>query len=223
MAGSNRTVFLMSGGLNSTTLLYDMMTFAKVEEARVLECMIFQTEETDNSFIGARVICDKLGIPTSLWDYSNEPVLSSYLEDVDTIVENLCELKEAHLFKTLISTAIHRAQVLGADTIAGGFCLEDSKSASENLVSYTLASANFMPDPEALTFEFPYLHYSKAGIFERARELNRLGEITRDTLSCDRDDDHTQHSWGYGCGECPGCYRREAGWAGYLKNLNGEK
>jgi 7-cyano-7-deazaguanine synthase in queuosine biosynthesis len=185
--------------------------------------MLFQTHESDNSFIGARVICEKLGIPTSLWDHQSDPVLSSYLDDSNTIQPHSRELREAHLFKTLITTAIHRAHVLGAGTIAGGFCLEDSKLIGENLVSYCLASANFIPDAETLTFEFPFLHSTKAGIFNRAREINRLGEVTRDSLSCDRDEDTTQHSWGYGCGECRGCKRRAAGWEGYLEILNGEK
>jgi 7-cyano-7-deazaguanine synthase in queuosine biosynthesis len=210
----------MSGGLNSTTLLYEMLTFKEVAEARVLECMIFQTHEADNSFIGARVICDKLGVPTSLWDHSSDPVLSSYLDDHGLILENERELREAFLFKSLITTAIHRANVLSATAIAGGFCMEDSKTAGENLVSYCLASANFMDDPEVLTFEFPYLHFTKGQIFNRAREINRLGEITRDTLSCDRDEDSTQHSWGYGCGECFGCERRAAGWEKYLETLS---
>lgn len=223
MVGSQRTVFLMSGGMNATTLLYEMMTFEKVSEARVLECMIFQRNEHDNTFIGARVICDKLGAPTSLWDHQSDPVLSSYLEGADLVHENMRDLEEAHLFKVMLSTAIHRAQIIGANTVAGGFCLEDSKSIGENLVSYCLASANFMPNPEVLTFEFPFLHYTKADIFERAREIGKLGEITRDTLSCDGDDDTTRHQWGYGCGECQGCKRRATGWEGYLENLNKAK
>ena len=122
MARNSRTVFLMSGGLCSTTLLYEMTIFQTAKDASIIEAMLMQTSENDtNSFMGARVICDKLGIPTTLWDYTSEPLLNSIFGETAEKPEGYREACEAHLFKTLITTAIHRAFI----TPPFSFCASD--------------------------------------------------------------------------------------------------
>ena len=42
--------------------------------------------------------------------------------------------------------------------------------------------------------------------------------IRRDSHSCYLGDHETAHDWGYGCGECPACELRAAGWQGFATN-----
>lgn len=48
-------------------------------------------------------------------------------------------------------------------------------------------------------------------------------ELVREaTHTCYRGIRETLHSWGYGCGECPACLLRAAGWADYAARSGGE-
>jgi len=61
----------------------------------------------------------------------------------------------------------------------------------------------------------PLMHLSKAGAWELAKELGgeRLVEIIREKSHTCYKGVHTElHDWGYGCGECPACELRAAGW-----------
>lgn len=42
--------------------------------------------------------------------------------------------------------------------------------------------------------------------------------IRRDSHSCYLGDHETPHDWGFGCGDCPACELRAAGWAGFATN-----
>lgn len=58
---------------------------------------------------------------------------------------------------------------------------------------------------------------------ETWRMAHRLGGdalvelIVEDTHTCYQGDRRTRHSWGYGCGACPACDLRAAGWNAYVK------
>jgi 7-cyano-7-deazaguanine synthase len=47
-------------------------------------------------------------------------------------------------------------------------------------------------------------------------ELIRTG-----THSCYLGDHETSHDWGKGCGACPACDLRQAGWEGYSQSVRG--
>jgi 7-cyano-7-deazaguanine synthase len=56
----------------------------------------------------------------------------------------------------------------------------------------------------------------KAGTFALAQEIGgeRLVEtVVERTHSCYLGDRSHRHDWGYGCGECPACQLRAAGYA----------
>jgi 7-cyano-7-deazaguanine synthase len=40
--------------------------------------------------------------------------------------------------------------------------------------------------------------------------------IVEETHTCYRGDRTQRHAWGYGCGACPACELRAAGWARYV-------
>jgi len=46
---------------------------------------------------------------------------------------------------------------------------------------------------------------------------NLLDVVVDETHSCYLGDRSRRHDWGYGCGECPACQLRAAGWDKWLK------
>jgi 7-cyano-7-deazaguanine synthase len=66
-----------------------------------------------------------------------------------------------------------------------------------------------------VVLETPLMWIDKAATWELARELggNSLVDlIVEETHSCYLGDRTKRHEWGYGCGTCPACELRKAGW-----------
>jgi 7-cyano-7-deazaguanine synthase len=64
----------------------------------------------------------------------------------------------------------------------------------------------------------PLMWRDKAATWALAEKLGgaALVElIRRETHSCYLGDRSQQHEWGYGCGSCPACHLRRAGWERY--------
>jgi 7-cyano-7-deazaguanine synthase len=64
----------------------------------------------------------------------------------------------------------------------------------------------------------PLMWRDKAATWELARALGgaALVELVREeTHSCYLGDRAHRHSWGYGCGDCPACGLRRAGWEAF--------
>jgi 7-cyano-7-deazaguanine synthase len=67
----------------------------------------------------------------------------------------------------------------------------------------------------------PLMWRDKAATWVFARELggDALVELIREeTHSCYHGDRSELHAWGYGCGACPACDLRRAGWSGYVQS-----
>lgn len=89
-------------------------------------------------------------------------------------------------------------------------CRRDTIDAMQTALSLGLAM-----EVEIAT---PLMHIDKADTWAMAHELGGepLVEIIREhTHSCYLGDRTQLHDWGYGCGTCPACNLREAGWRKY--------
>mgnify|MGYP002780500752 CR=1 FL=1 len=72
-----------------------------------------------------------------------------------------------------------------------------------------------------LVLHTPLMWLDKAQTWALARQLggDPLVELIRTrSHSCYRGDRTTLHDWGYGCGDCPACELRAAGWRGFATN-----
>jgi 7-cyano-7-deazaguanine synthase len=72
-----------------------------------------------------------------------------------------------------------------------------------------------------LVLHTPLMWLDKAQTWGLARALggDALVELIRvESHSCYKGDRATLHDWGYGCGECPACELRAAGWARFATN-----
>jgi 7-cyano-7-deazaguanine synthase len=69
--------------------------------------------------------------------------------------------------------------------------------------------------------ETPLMWIDKAGTWRLAEALGGaplVSLIVGETMSCYRGDRQTRHDWGFGCGFCPACELRGAGWRRYKGN-----
>ena len=71
----------------------------------------------------------------------------------------------------------------------------------------------------------PLMWTDKAGTFALAKEIGGkkfLDLVVEETHSCYLGDRSRRHDWGYGCGECPACQLRAAGWERWMLNRSSE-
>ena len=69
----------------------------------------------------------------------------------------------------------------------------------------------------------PLMWRDKRATWELARRLGgaALVELVREeTHTCYRGDRVHRHPWGYGCGDCPACGLRRAGWEAFFAGVN---
>ena len=89
-------------------------------------------------------------------------------------------------------------------------CRDDTLKALQAAINLGMASRKVI--------ETPLMWIDKAETWRLAERLGgpELVALIRDrTLSCYRGDTATRHAWGMGCGACPACDLRRAGWEVY--------
>lgn len=108
----------------------------------------------------------------------------------------------------------------GIATLIGGMCEadfsgypdchKDTLDAQMKALSLGLA--------RTMTLETPLMFLSKTGAWELCESLGGkalVDVVNRQTHSCYKGDHEKLNEWGYGCGNCPACELRAAGWEGY--------
>jgi 7-cyano-7-deazaguanine synthase len=117
-----------------------------------------------------------------------------------------------------LSVAAALADRRGLDVLVGGMCetdfsgYPDCRRDTIEAMSTALSLGLDKPVP----IETPLMALTKAETWALA---NRIGGpalvdlIVEDSHTCYRGDRTQRHPWGYGCGECPACDLRAAGWA----------
>ncbi len=94
-------------------------------------------------------------------------------------------------------------------------CRDDTIKAMQLAVSLGLA--------RRFVLETPLMWRDKAETWRLAERLGGEGlvaALVEGTHSCYRGDRSHRHDWGYGCGACPACALRAAGWDGYRAGGN---
>jgi len=69
-----------------------------------------------------------------------------------------------------------------------------------------------------ITFHYPLMHLTKAETFELSQKEGVLELVLNESHTCYNGNHEEKHAWGYGCGECPACILRKAGWETYEKD-----
>ena len=69
-----------------------------------------------------------------------------------------------------------------------------------------------------ITFHYPLRHLTKAETFELSDKEGVLELVLNESHTCYNGNHEEKHAWGYGCGECPACILRKAGWETYERD-----
>lgn len=113
------------------------------------------------------------------------------------------------------------AQESRSDTIVTGVCQTDFSGypdCRDHFVRTMALALNFGYETN-IEIRTPLMNLNKAETFYMAEEVGFLNEVIHGSHTCYNGDHTTFHEWGYGCGECPACKLRAAG---YQKFLDGD-
>ncbi|RZU00601.1 7-cyano-7-deazaguanine synthase QueC [Rivibacter subsaxonicus] len=121
------------------------------------------------------------------------------------------------LFLSFAATLAYRR---GLSVLVGGMCETDYSGYPDcrdnTLKALQVALSLGMATP--MTIETPLMWIDKAQTWALAERLGgqALVELTAEqTHTCYLGDRQHRHEWGYGCGSCPACELRAAGWRGW--------
>ncbi len=109
----------------------------------------------------------------------------------------------------------------GLDVLVGGMC-ETDYSGYPDCRRDTLDAmqqALNLGMEQAFRIETPLMRLTKAQTWQLAASLggeSLVGLIVEQSHTCYRGERGELHPWGYGCGECPACELRAAGWDGWV-------
>lgn len=108
----------------------------------------------------------------------------------------------------------------GITSLIGGMCEADFSGypdCREETLDAQMQAISLGMD-KAYVLETPLMHLSKAGAWDLAETLGGqklINIILEDSHSCYKGTRGKRFDWGYGCGDCPACDLRAAGWAEY--------
>jgi len=120
-----------------------------------------------------------------------------------------------------LTAAAALADRRGLEVLVGGMCetdfsgypdcRRDTMDAMERALSLGL--------DKPVSIQTPLMGLTKAETWALADEIGGaalVDLIVEDSHTCYRGDRTHRHDWGYGCGDCPACELREAGWNGWV-------
>ncbi|EUK17933.1 7-cyano-7-deazaguanine synthase QueC [Commensalibacter papalotli (ex Servin-Garciduenas et al. 2014)] len=119
-------------------------------------------------------------------------------------------------YAAIIADRRHLKHIVGGmcETDYSGYpdCRDDTIKALQ--VAINLGMSN------RFVLQTPLMWLDKAQEWQMAEQLGGMSLIeliNKDTHSCYLGDRSHYHEWGYGCGECPACELRRAGWNNYVQ------
>jgi 7-cyano-7-deazaguanine synthase len=227
MSNSKSALVLFSGGQDSTTCLaWALDKYSRVETIAFnynqrhvveLECRKLVLQNIRDQF---PEWANKLGEDHLL----DIPVLGS-ISDTALTQNREIEFSKSGLpttfvpgrnllFLTLASAIAYRR---GIEVLVGGMCETDFSGypdcRDETIKSQQKTLSLGLDYP--LIIETPLMWIDKAATWKMANDIggNRLINIIKnDTHTCYLGDRSVSHDWGFGCGTCPACELRKAGW-----------
>jgi 7-cyano-7-deazaguanine synthase len=125
------------------------------------------------------------------------------------------------LFLTLAGALAYRR---GAQALVTGVCETDYSGYPDcrHATMQAMQQALTLGMDRPLQIETPLMWIDKAATWQIAQDLGGqtlVDLITEHTHTCYMGDRTQRHAWGYGCGACPACELRAAGWQKYHQSL----
>jgi 7-cyano-7-deazaguanine synthase len=230
MTKTSKALVLFSGGQDSTTCLaWALEGFSHVETVGFSYGQRHAAELTARPRILARI---REAFP--IW---RERLGEDHLLSLDVLAEiggsaltdeRTIEIAENGLPSTFVpgrnllflTAAAALGYRRGIRDLVGGMC-ETDYSGYPDCRQETIEAAEkalMLGLAQPVVIHTPLMHIDKGETWRMAERLGGaplVDIITVETVSCYRGDRVHRHAWGYGCGDCPACTLREAGYARY--------
>jgi 7-cyano-7-deazaguanine synthase len=129
------------------------------------------------------------------------------------------------LFLTVAAALAYRRDIR---VLVGGMCETDYSGypdCRDDTLKATQVVLGLAMDTR-FVIETPLMWIDKAETWRLAEQLGGralVDLIIEETHSCYKGVRQTRHEWGYGCGECPACDLRRAGYGRYRKTQDQHK
>lgn len=216
-----KALVVLSGGQDSMTCLgIAMAAFANVE-AIAFDYGQKHAVELD----AAREVCRRHNIPLLVIDL--KPVLSNMTSSAlvthgDTtqphpilsgLPASFVPARNALFLTVAFGIAIER----DASVIYTGVCETDYSGYPDcrNDFIQRLNGALNVGYQTMIEIRTPLMWISKGETFALAKRAGILDDVLELSVTCYNGDNKTRNEWGLGCGECPACKLRAAGWGNY--------
>ena len=227
---------LFSGGQDSTVCLaWAMRHYARVEtigfdygqrhrielDARQivllkLRALIARSDTIARQQLGAAVLADDHVIDLTVLGRLSETALTRDVQiafDGDGLPNTFVPGRNL-MFLTLAAALAYRR---GLDTLVAGMCETDYSGYPDcrDETIRSLRTAVSLGMARSFHFETPLMWLDKAQTWAMAQQLggDELIELIRhDSHTCYLGERGQWHDWGYGCGQCPACQLRSAGY-----------
>jgi len=228
---NDHALVLFSGGQDSTTTLaWALQRYARVEtigfdygqrHAVELECRVTVRGQLKAQFPtwGARLGEDHL-LDLSLLGQISDTALTDEraIEMTAAGLPNTFVPGRNLLFLTFAATVAYRR---GLNVLVGGMCETDYSGYPDcrdnTLKSLQVALSLGLDAP--MTVETPLMWFDKAQTWALTETLGGeplLDLVVKHTHTCYLGDRSRRHEWGYGCGLCPACDLRRAGYNAWV-------
>jgi len=231
---NDSALVLFSGGQDSTTCLaWALSRFARVETVGFDYGQRHAAELTARQCILSRLKCEFPGWENALGEDHVLPL------DVLSFIGGsaLFALSGTQTFETLpsglpasfvpgrnilfLAAAAALAYRRGILNLVGGMCETDFSGypdcRAESIEAIARALVLGMDTP--FIIHTPLMHVDKGATWSLAESLggkSLVALIIEEAVSCYLGDRERRYPWGYGCGECPACRLRAAGYERYV-------
>jgi 7-cyano-7-deazaguanine synthase len=221
-----KAIVVFSGGQDSTTCLFWAM-----KKFDHIEAVTFDYGQRHRVELEASEdICRRFGVPQTVLPVSSIKALggnsltSEKIEVPDKVAEN--ELPNTFvpgrniIFLTLAAAYGYQRGIYNLVTGVGQADYSGYPDCREDFMQ-SLEKTLYLGTDARFTIHRPLMFRDKAGIWRLADELGHLEDIVMLTHTCYRGERAVLHPWGYGCGTCPACGLRAAGYEKYMEAKRG--
>lgn len=219
----SKAVVVLSGGQDSVTC----WGYALKEFDEVCAIGFRYGQKHAVELAQAEVICARHNVPFTIHDIPSLSMLGDSALTTNGDV-NQAHHRDASLpasfvpnRNALFLTIAHAyAQKVGAEALVTGVCQTDYSGYPDCRLDFILkleAALNTGYNTN-IRIETPLMHLDKAETFALAQGYGFLEEVLEFSHTCYNGDRNRRHAWGYGCGECPACKLRKAGYEEFLQH-----
>lgn len=230
-----KALVLLSGGQDSSTCLFWALT--KFDEVTAI-FFDYDQRHLEPEREAARTMCDLARIEPPLnVNFNLDAIQSSdllrkegeFAERPDGLPTSFVPGRNA----TFLSIACGVAKDRGIDHIVTGVCETDYSGYPDCRAKFVDAMQEAMRlglDHRELVIHTPLMYLNKAQTWELMRQISKTYDLSDRWFRAVRDFTHTCYNgdttkqpWGRGCGVCPACKIRKAGYEEWAESMQGQR